>query len=36
MNGIPESIFEMTAFDYDRFLTEKWRLMSKKIKKYNN
>jgi len=34
MNCIPESIFEMTTLDYDRFLSERRQLMAKKIKEY--
>jgi hypothetical protein len=36
MNCIPESIFEMTVLDYERFLAERRQLMSMKIKEYFN
>jgi hypothetical protein len=36
MNCIPESIFEMTALDYERFLSERRQLMAMKIKEYYN
>ena len=36
MNCIPDTIFDMTALDYERFLFERRQLMASKIKEYYN